>query len=98
MLKSTLAAVALPVLILSLTGCTKTFNTKDVEKKVNKTLSSQVGKPVKTKCPGKLEAKKGKSYVCTAVAADGSRMKVRLRMLDDSGRFEFQGAGPAAAR
>ncbi len=98
MLKSTLPAMALPVLIASLTGCTKTVNTKDVEKKVSKTLSSQVGQKVKTKCPGKLEAKKGKSYVCTAVAADGSRTKIRLRMLDDSGRFGFQGAGPAAAR
>ncbi len=98
MLKSTLAAVALPVLILSLTGCSKTVNTKDVETKIDKTLASQVGKPVKTKCPGKLEAKKGKSYVCTAVAGDGSRTKIRLTMLDDNGRFGFQGAGPATAR
>lgn len=97
MLKSTLAAVALSVFIAGITGCKKTVDTKGVEKKTSKTLSAQIGKKVKIKCPGTLEAKKGKTYTCTAVAADGSRMKVRVTMLDDSGRFGFEGAGPVGA-
>lgn len=97
MLQSRLAAVALPILLASLTGCTKTIDTNDVEKKVSKTLSAQLRQKVKTKCPGTLEAKKGKTYICTAVAADGSKTRISLRMLDDSGRFGFEGAGPAGA-
>jgi len=95
MLKPTLGALALTVVLAGQTGCSGKVGAGDVEKKVNKTLSAQVGRKVKTKCPGMLEAKKGKSYICAVTAADGSRTKIRVRMLDDSGKFDFQGAGSA---
>ena len=93
MLMPTSKWMPLVALILGLSGCTKTVANADAERKVAKTLSAQVGQKVTVKCPGKLEAKKGKSYGCTATAADGSQMRVRLTMTDDSGRFEFRGAG-----
>jgi hypothetical protein len=91
------ALVLLTGAAVGLTGCSKTVSSRDVEKKVGKTLSAQVGQKVNAKCPGKLDAKKGKTYDCTVIAADGSRAKIRLTMLDDSGKFSFQGAGAAGA-
>lgn len=88
-----ICGVALGLALAGLTGCTKTISTREAEKRIEKTLSSQVGQAVTAKCPGKLEAKKGKTYVCSAVAADGSRTRIRLTMLDDSGKFTFRGAG-----
>ncbi len=97
MLKPMLGALVLTALFAGQTGCSSKVSTEEVEKKVNKTLSAQVGQKVKTKCPGRLEAKKGKSYVCTVAAADGSRTKIRVRMLNDTGKFDFQGTGSGAA-
>lgn len=95
MRKPTWTPMLLGVVVLGLGGCTKTVGNEDAESKAAKTLSAQVGQKVSVKCPGRLEAKKGKEYDCTATAADGSRMRLRLTMVDDSGRFTFRGAGAA---
>ena len=87
-----IGAVVLGIALAGLTGCRDTVNTREAEKRIEKTLSAQVGQPVTATCPGKLEATKGKSYLCTVVARDGSRTRVRLTMIDDSGKFTFRGA------
>ena len=89
------AGMLLGALALALAGCTKTVDSGDVEKKMARTLSAQVGQKVTVKCPEDLEAKKGKTYDCTATAMDGSKMRLRLMMVDDSGHYSFRGAGLA---
>jgi hypothetical protein len=89
--KPTGGAVAVVVLAAGLTACTKTVSSDDAQKRIGATLSAQVHQKVTAKCPQTLEAKKGKTYTCTATAADRSKTKVRVVMLDDSGRFRIEG-------
>jgi hypothetical protein len=37
-------------------------------------------------CPGGVEAKKGKTFTCTAVDSTGHRFRVVVHVVDDSGR------------
>lgn len=92
MLEQTRGAVLLSALLVGLAGCSHTISSKDVERKLGNYLSAQVGQMVKAMCPKRLEAKKGKTYRCTVVAADRSRTEIKLTMLDDSGKFRFRGA------
>jgi hypothetical protein len=81
--------------LVGLAGCTNTVDSKDVEKKTDASLTRQYGQRIRTKCPGKLEAKKGRSYECAVTAADGSKGTTRIKMLDGSGKFSI---APVKAR
>ncbi len=93
MRKTRRASMLLGALVVALAGCTKAVDSGGVEKKMARTLSAQVGQRVTVKCPEDLKAKKGRTYECTATAMDGSKMRLRLMMVDDSGHTSFRGAG-----
>ncbi len=97
MLTTWRGSILLGALVVVLSGCTKRVENADVERQMARTLSAQVGQKVTVKCPKELEARKGKTYACTATAMDGSKMPLRLTMVDDSGHFRFQGAGATGA-
>ena len=40
-------------------------------------------------CPDGVEAKRGRTFTCTAVLADGKRRIVTVHVLDDQGRVQI---------
>ena len=40
-------------------------------------------------CPSGVEAKKGATFTCTAVAADGQRFSVTAHIVDGGGRIQI---------
>lgn len=84
------AVLAVPVLALSLSGCTKTIDEGDLEGKISDNISKQLGgqKP-KVDCPGGKKAKKGNTFDCSATLA-GQKATIVVKLTDDSGKFTFQ--------
>lgn len=72
--------------VLVLTGCSKSIDTDKAEKFIMKTVSQQVGAKVKAvRCPEGLTAKKGETFTCTVIGADGSSGEMLVREKDDQG-------------
>ena len=90
---ATLVALALAV---SLAACgDKTLDTADAEDEISDKLQEQGRpKPDKVECPDDMTAKKGKTYTCKLTAGD-DELDVKLTMLDDDGRFEFEVVAPS---
>lgn len=83
------AVLAVPVLALSLSGCTKTIDEGDLEGKISDNIAKQLGgqKP-KVDCPGGKKAKKGNTFNCTATLA-GQKATIIVELIDDGGRFRY---------
>jgi hypothetical protein len=85
----TVSAVAVPVVALTLTGCTKTIKESDVESKITGNIAGQLkGTKVQVDCPGGKKAEKGETFTCTAQIG-GKPAAVDVRLLDDEGKFSF---------
>lgn len=84
-------AVALAVAAMgALAACgEKTLDTADAESEITDKLKTQGVEAESVECPDDMKAKKDQTYTCTAKAA-GRDVDVKLTMLDDDGRFEFQ--------
>lgn len=69
----------------ALAGC---GTTKLDEAKTEQFVRDFFTPPARTAdCPGGVEAKKGKTFTCTAVDARGRRFRVTARVLDSEGRI-----------
>jgi hypothetical protein len=80
-----------PLLALAaLTGCGKT--TIDKGRAESFVRSYFTPEARSANCPGGVEAKKGKTIECTAVAADGRRYRVTAHIIDGSGRLRIASA------
>jgi Domain of unknown function (DUF4333) len=54
-------------------------------------VAERLGADVKAvECPGSVDAKRGTTYDCEVVGADGSRAKVQVTMTDDEGHFAWK--------
>jgi hypothetical protein len=84
-----LPLAAVPVVALSLAGCTKTIKQGDLENKISENISKQLGQKPKVACPSGQKAKKGNSFNCTATLA-GQKATIVVKLTDDNGKFTFQ--------
>ena len=85
---ATLACASLGLLA----GCgTKTLEKDDAEQEISKKVEELRNvKPKSVECPDDMEAKKGKKHTCKLTAPNGDVLDVKLTMLDDDGKFEFE--------
>lgn len=82
--------LVVPVLVVALTGCAKSIDTKKAEKFITKTVEDQTGAEVKSvKCPSGLTAKKGGKFTCTVTGTDGSSGKANIIEKDDQGNVRL---------
>ncbi len=81
------AAVLPAALVIS--GCDKTIDSGDLEKKITENINTQVKQKVKVDCPGDITAKKGKVLTCTITLANGSTAKAIVTLQDDNGKFSY---------
>lgn len=88
------AAMLAPVLPLAAAaaGCgTSTLNTDEAEKQIASGIEKQTGvKLRKVDCPSDVEAKKGKTFHCTLVAPNGSKVGLTAVQTSDDGKFVFR--------
>ena len=69
----------------------KTLDTDDAEKEIADKIEQQRNvRPKTIECPDDMTAKKGETYTCTLTAPNGDELDVKLTMLDDDGKFEFE--------
>lgn len=78
----------LPVAI-ALSGCDKTLDQGDLEKKIGDNIQTQVGQKVKVKCPSDIKAKKGTTATCTVTLPNGSKVNAKVTLQDDNGKFSY---------
>jgi hypothetical protein len=69
----------------------KTLDKGSAEDQISEKLQDQ-GRPApkSVECPDDMKAKKGESYTCKLTAPNGDELDVKLTMLDDDGKFEFE--------
>lgn len=96
-------ALTLPVLaVTALAGCSTKIDSDKAEKQIKTVVEKQVGSTVKTvTCPDDKTAKKGDTFTCEVVGADGTKGKVLITEKDDDGNVNisapFVHTGPDAA-
>jgi hypothetical protein len=84
-----LAAAALAALVLS--ACSSKLDTDKAEKEIRKGISDQTGVEIsRVRCPDDVEAEKGSTFNCVAVAESGQRATVRVRQQDDEGSVTWR--------
>jgi hypothetical protein len=88
---------ALPVVVgvgaLAFTGCgSKVIDQGKAEGFTKQVVTANGGKTTSAKCPSNVDVKKGKSFTCTAVLANGQRFKITFQMTDNNGTVKFVSA------
>jgi uncharacterized lipoprotein len=89
------AAAALACAALGvLAGCgEKTLEKDSAQDEITEKLKAQGLSPKSVECPDDMTAKKGEVHECDLTAPNGDKLKVKLTMLDDDGKFEFEVQG-----
>jgi hypothetical protein len=78
--------VAAPLLAVALAGCGKSeIDRGKAEEFVRGTFTPEARS---ASCPKGVEAKKGKTFACTAVDTSGKRFRVTLHIQDANGRVD----------
>ncbi len=81
-----IAAVA----VLGITGCQKTLDTSKAEKTIKKELAAATKTDIKSvSCPSDVKAKKGNVFKCTAEAASGQKITIKVTQKDNDGNVEY---------
>ena len=91
---------ALPVVVgvgaLALTGCgSKVIDQGKAQGFTKQVVTANGGKTTSAKCPSDVGVKKGKSFTCTAVLANGQKFKITFQMTDNNGTVKFVNATKA---
>jgi hypothetical protein len=92
-LKAGIACIAALATALGLGACgiKKEIDTARAETAIKRGLQQQTGAPLRSvRCPGKVEAKKGDVFRCTATAVDGSHFPVRVTQTDGDGGVKWR--------
>jgi predicted small lipoprotein YifL len=91
-LRSAFAATLAIAVTVALAACgEKTLDTGDAESEIADKIEQQRNvRPKSIECPEDMKAKKGEEYTCTLTAPNGDELDVKLTMLDDDGKFEFE--------
>jgi hypothetical protein len=89
------AAAALACAALGvLAGCgEKTLEKDSAESEITDKLKDQGLTAKSVECPDDMKAKKGEVHECDLTAPNGEKLKVKLTMLDDDGKFRFEVQG-----
>ena len=84
--------VALTVgLSVVLAGCTRTIDSDKAEQTISVGTAQRTGSKVTSvDCPSDQTAKKGNTFTCRVVAADGTRGQVLATVTADTGRVRFR--------
>ena len=87
------ARVAGPVVCvaaLALAGCgSKVIDQGKAEKFTKQVVVANGSTARSVKCPSDVSVKKGKTFACTAVLANGRTFKLTFQMTDDKGTVRF---------
>jgi len=90
------ATPLLVALALVAAGCGvngQQLNTRDAEAEIASKLAATTGASrVQADCPNDVELKKGVTFDCE-VTADGKKVTVRVRQLNDDGRVRWRVVG-----
>lgn len=75
---------------LTLTGCSKTIDTGELQTKIEEGLVQQLGHgPYTVKCKGKLDAKDGATQEC-ATKINDTWQKIDVTASDSDGKFRWE--------
>jgi len=88
---------ALPAVVgvgaLALTGCgSKVIDQGKAQGFTKQVVTANDGTAKSAKCPSDVSVKKGKSFACTAVLANGQKFKITFQMTDNNGTVKFVSA------
>ena len=76
--------------LLALAGC-GSIDAAETEKAVGQEISRSIGAKLRSvECPEDIPAERGRTFVCTAIGADGSRVPVPVTQTNDEGDVEFR--------
>jgi len=79
------------VLAVVLTGCARTIDSDKAEETISIGTVQRTGSKVTSvDCPSDQTAKKGNTFTCRVVAADGTRGQVFVTVTADTGRVRFR--------
>lgn len=78
-----------PAAMLALAGCDKTIDSGDLENKLSENIKQQAGQSVTADCPSDIKAKKGKTFDCTITLQNGNKVKAKVTLEDDNGKFSY---------
>jgi len=82
--------VALTLAVV-LAGCTRTIDSDKAEQTISLGTAQRTGSKVTSvDCPSDQTAKKGNTFTCRVVAADGTRGQVLSTVTADTGRVRFR--------
>ena len=85
--------VAVGVGALALTGCgSKVIDQGKAQGFTKQVVAANGGSAKSVKCPSDVGVKKGKSFTCTAVLANGQKFKITFQMTDNNGTVKFVNA------
>ncbi|HEX8052630.1 MAG TPA: DUF4333 domain-containing protein [Thermoleophilaceae bacterium] len=89
------AAAALACAALGVfAGCGEaTLDSKSAEDQITEKSKAQGLEVKSVDCPDDIKAKKGEKGTCELTTAAGDKADVKLTMLDDDGKFEFEVQG-----
>jgi Domain of unknown function (DUF4333) len=73
---------------VALTGCAKSIDHKDAERKIADLFAREANSKVTVACPSGKQRHKGVRFACVGTAADGSKADIFIRIVDDQGHFE----------
>jgi len=80
-----------PTVALALAGCTQTIDSDKAEQTISLGTAQRTGSKVTSvDCPSDQTAKKGNTFTCRVVAADGTRGQVLATVTADTGRVRFR--------
>jgi uncharacterized lipoprotein len=91
--ESWLAAVLAASVVLVLAGCQQVdrVDTGEAEQDIKRGLSARTGAKLRSvDCPDDVEARKGDVFTCTAIASDGSKVRVKVTQVDDEGGVRWE--------
>ena len=87
-------AVAVLLVAVAATACTKTLKTDQLEPQLASQLDAQLGTTGTTvSCPSGIKAEAGGSFDCTATLKDGSTLTINVKQDDASGHVSWTVAG-----
>ena len=84
-------AVAIVVLAIAATSCTKKLDTSGLETKLKGALEQQLNTTgVAVTCPTDVTVKQGGTFVCNATDSTGAKETITVTQVDDKGNVKWE--------
>lgn len=86
----TLALALVGCAPLALAGC-GAIDATQTENAVRQEIARSIGAKLRSvECPEEIPLERGRSFSCTAIGADGTRVRVPVTQTDEGGNIEFR--------